>query len=128
MMQLAARFPEIEIVSPLATQLSWSHIVELLPLESDDAFLYTKASRGQIELLELDKAGIAVSEYWTALFPQKTCLRRRCDRLSQKHRNALSGTKHCHQAVCKSKSIISTSPRTTQMNNVKKSLLVKMFV
>jgi predicted nuclease of restriction endonuclease-like (RecB) superfamily len=40
MMQFSARFPDIEIVSPLATQLSWSHIVELLPLKSDEAFMY----------------------------------------------------------------------------------------
>ena len=32
--------------------------------------LCTKASRNQIELLELDKAGIAVAEYWTNLPPK----------------------------------------------------------
>jgi hypothetical protein len=32
--------------------------------------LCTEASRNQIELLELDKAGIAVSEYWTKLPPK----------------------------------------------------------
>ena len=32
--------------------------------------LCTKASRGQIELLELDKSGIAVAEYWTSLPPK----------------------------------------------------------
>jgi predicted nuclease of restriction endonuclease-like (RecB) superfamily len=32
--------------------------------------LCTEASRGQIELLEMDKAGIAVAEYWTALPPK----------------------------------------------------------
>jgi predicted nuclease of restriction endonuclease-like (RecB) superfamily len=40
MMQLSARFPEIEIVAPLAQQLSWSHFTELLPLKSDEAFMY----------------------------------------------------------------------------------------
>ncbi|MDR0563818.1 MAG: PDDEXK nuclease domain-containing protein [Azoarcus sp.] len=40
MMQFAARFPEIEIVAPLAQQLSWSHFTELLPLKSDEAFMY----------------------------------------------------------------------------------------
>ena len=29
--------------------------------------LCAKANRGQIELLELDKSGIAVAEYWTVL-------------------------------------------------------------
>jgi predicted nuclease of restriction endonuclease-like (RecB) superfamily len=32
--------------------------------------LCTKANRGQIELLELDKSGIAVAEYWTDLPPR----------------------------------------------------------
>ena len=40
MMQFAKRFTEIEIVAPLARQLSWSHFRELLPLESDNAFMY----------------------------------------------------------------------------------------
>jgi hypothetical protein len=33
--------------------------------------LCTESSRNQIELLELDKAGIAVAEYWTILPPKK---------------------------------------------------------
>jgi predicted nuclease of restriction endonuclease-like (RecB) superfamily len=40
MVQFADVFPEIKIVSPLATQLSWSHFVEILPLESQEARLY----------------------------------------------------------------------------------------
>jgi len=40
MRQFAARFPDFEIVVPLAHQLSWSHFIALLPLESDEAFLY----------------------------------------------------------------------------------------
>ena len=40
MMQFAARFPEIEIVVPLAQQLSWSHFIALLPLKSDEMFMY----------------------------------------------------------------------------------------
>ena len=43
--------------------------------ESENApiglILCTEASRNQIELLELDKAGIAVAEYWTGLPPKK---------------------------------------------------------
>ena len=31
MMQFAEQFPNIEIVSPLATQLSWTHFIELPP-------------------------------------------------------------------------------------------------
>ncbi len=33
--------------------------------------LCTKASRNQIELMELDKSGIAVAEYWTNLPPKE---------------------------------------------------------
>ncbi|MBX2932407.1 MAG: DUF1016 family protein [Chitinophagaceae bacterium] len=40
MMQFAEFFPEFEIVSPLATQLSWSHFVELLPLKTYEAKLF----------------------------------------------------------------------------------------
>ena len=40
MIQFAARFPKFEIVAPLAQQLSWSHFSELLPLKSDEAFMY----------------------------------------------------------------------------------------
>ena len=40
MMKLAERFPNIEIVVPLAQQLSWSHFIALLPLKSDEAFMY----------------------------------------------------------------------------------------
>lgn len=36
MMQFAEVFPDPEIVSTLSTQLSWSHFVELLPLESQE--------------------------------------------------------------------------------------------
>jgi predicted nuclease of restriction endonuclease-like (RecB) superfamily len=45
MMQFADQFPEIEIVVPLARQLSWSHITILLPLKSMKAKMYyAKAS------------------------------------------------------------------------------------
>lgn len=40
MMQFAEQFRELEIVSPLATQLSWSHFTELLPLKSYEAKLF----------------------------------------------------------------------------------------
>ena len=33
MMQFAELFPDMRIVSPLATQLSWSHFMEILPLK-----------------------------------------------------------------------------------------------
>jgi predicted nuclease of restriction endonuclease-like (RecB) superfamily len=40
MIRFAARFPDIEIVVPLAQQLSWAHFIALLPLKSDEAFMY----------------------------------------------------------------------------------------
>ena len=40
MMQFAEQFSDIEIVSTLSTQLSWSHFIELLPLKTDEARLY----------------------------------------------------------------------------------------
>ena len=36
----AERFPDAEIIAPLAQQLSWSHFTELLTLKSDEARLY----------------------------------------------------------------------------------------
>jgi len=35
MMQFAEQFPDFGIVSPLATQLSWSHFIELLSLKEE---------------------------------------------------------------------------------------------
>jgi predicted nuclease of restriction endonuclease-like (RecB) superfamily len=40
MVQFAAKFSDFKIVSTLSTQLSWSHIVELLPLKTTAAQLY----------------------------------------------------------------------------------------
>ncbi|MDR2209544.1 MAG: PDDEXK nuclease domain-containing protein [Azoarcus sp.] len=40
MMQFAEQFPDFGIVSPLATRLSWSHVVEVLPLKTPEARLF----------------------------------------------------------------------------------------
>ena len=40
MMQFAEVFPDVEIVVPLARQLSWSHFLALIPLKSEDARLF----------------------------------------------------------------------------------------
>ena len=40
MIRFAARFADFQIVVPLAQQLSWSHFIALLPLKSDDAFMF----------------------------------------------------------------------------------------
>ncbi len=55
MMQFAEQFPDFEIVSRLATQLSWAHFVEILPLKTQDAKLFylDEAARGHISRDEL---------------------------------------------------------------------------
>ncbi|NJR44262.1 DUF1016 domain-containing protein [bacterium] len=40
MMQFAELFPDFEIVSALTTQLSWTHVVEVLPLKTPEARLF----------------------------------------------------------------------------------------
>lgn len=40
MMQFSEEFPDSEIVATLSQQLGWSHIVEILPLKSEEARLY----------------------------------------------------------------------------------------
>ena len=40
MIKFAARFSDFEILVPLAQQLSWSHFIALLPLKTDDAFMF----------------------------------------------------------------------------------------
>jgi hypothetical protein len=59
--------------------------------------LCTKASRKQIELLELDKAGIAVSEYWTAL-PPKAELERKINEIMQEARERFERRKSLPQS------------------------------
>ena len=54
--------------------------------------LCTTASRGQIELLELDKEGIAVAEYWTAL-PQKNEFERKIKEILYEARERLERRK-----------------------------------
>jgi len=54
--------------------------------------LCTKASRGQIELLELDKSGIAVAEYWTNL-PPKALLEEKIQTILQEARERLQRRK-----------------------------------
>jgi hypothetical protein len=40
MMQFAEQFPDFGIVSPLTTQLRWSHVVEVLALKTPEARLF----------------------------------------------------------------------------------------
>ena len=55
MMQFAEQFLDFEIVSQTATQLSWSHFVEILPLKTQEAKLFylNEAARGHISRNEL---------------------------------------------------------------------------
>jgi hypothetical protein len=47
MMRFAERFPDFQIVVTLSQQLSWSHIVALIPLKSDDEFMYYAQSAAE---------------------------------------------------------------------------------
>jgi len=40
MIQFATRFPDFENLVTLSRELSWSHFIALLPLKSDDAFMF----------------------------------------------------------------------------------------
>jgi len=78
MMQFAEQFPNRKIVVPLARQLSWLYLKWLNRYErqADEnepigLILCAGDSREQIELLEMDKDGIMVAEYWTELPPKK---------------------------------------------------------
>jgi hypothetical protein len=55
MMQFVEQFPDFEIVSSVTTQLTWTHIVELLPLKSLEAKLFymDEASKGSITVKQL---------------------------------------------------------------------------
>lgn len=70
MMQFAEQFDDLEIVSTLSTQLSWSHFVELLPIkEKEKRYFYAKKiadglwsvrhTRKQIEQKVYERASIA---------------------------------------------------------------------
>jgi len=73
MIQFAEQFPDAEILSPLATKLSWSHFIELLPIKTDEARLYyaedaagrnygTKELRRQISRKAYERREIANAE------------------------------------------------------------------
>ena len=57
MIQFAEQFTNFEIVSTVSTQLSWSHIIELLPLKTIEAKLFyaNKTSEGSWGVRELRK-------------------------------------------------------------------------
>lgn len=40
MMQFAEEFPDFEIVTPLVTQLSWTHFLMLFPIKNEDARMF----------------------------------------------------------------------------------------
>lgn len=55
MMQFAEQFPDFGIVSAVTTQLSWTHVVEVLPLETSEArrFYLKEAETRQLGTREL---------------------------------------------------------------------------
>jgi predicted nuclease of restriction endonuclease-like (RecB) superfamily len=58
MMQFAEKFSDSEIVVSLSRQLSWSHIIALIPLQSAESMLFyaTKAAAEMLSVRELRKA------------------------------------------------------------------------
>jgi hypothetical protein len=73
MAQFADEFNDIEIVSKLSTQLSWSHFIELLPVKTHEARMYyandafkrglgVVAMRGQIAGKAYERREIANAE------------------------------------------------------------------
>jgi predicted nuclease of restriction endonuclease-like (RecB) superfamily len=73
MIKFATRFSDSEIVVPLAQQLSWSHFIALLPLKSDEAFMFyaqdaavrrlgKRELRNQIKLKSYERREIANSQ------------------------------------------------------------------
>ena len=74
MMLFAERFSDSKILPPLAAKLSWSHIIELLPLKSDNARIYyandaiernygAKELRRQIARKAFERREIANSQF-----------------------------------------------------------------
>lgn len=70
MMQFSSKFPDIQIVTPLAAQLSWSHFLEVVPIENDLArnFYLTMAAdqrwskrtlRAKIDSMLFERTAIA---------------------------------------------------------------------
>ena len=57
MMQFAQEFPDVEIVSAVSTKITWSHIIEILPLKDDlqREFYLTLASTERWSMRQLRK-------------------------------------------------------------------------
>jgi predicted nuclease of restriction endonuclease-like (RecB) superfamily len=80
-----------EYMGQMSLYLKWLSRYERRDDENEPIglILCTKASRGQIELLELDKSGIAVAEYWTNL-PSKALLEEKIQTILAEARERLA--------------------------------------
>jgi hypothetical protein len=78
MMQFAELFPDFQIVSEVATKLSWSHFIELIAVK-EPLILCAEGGQEQIELLQLENAGIKVAEYLNEL-PDRELLKQKIHR------------------------------------------------
>jgi predicted nuclease of restriction endonuclease-like (RecB) superfamily len=54
MVRFAKLFPDIEIVAPLAQQLSWSHFQEILPIKTDEARMYYAQDAAERRLSKIE--------------------------------------------------------------------------
>ncbi|OHE58966.1 MAG: hypothetical protein A2Z47_16290 [Thermodesulfovibrio sp. RBG_19FT_COMBO_42_12] len=68
MIQLAEVYPDEKIVVSLIRQLSWTHFLAIIPLKDP---LQRDFYSEQVELLQLEKSGIRVAEYFTELPPRE---------------------------------------------------------
>jgi predicted nuclease of restriction endonuclease-like (RecB) superfamily len=74
--------------------LKWLNRYERQPDENEPIglILCPRANRGQLELLEMDKSGIAVAEFWTVLPPKKE-LERKVNEIMQEMKERLERRK-----------------------------------
>jgi len=74
--------------------LKWLNRYERQPDENEPIglILYPRANRGQLELLEMDKSGIAVAEFWTVM-PPKAEFERKINEIMQEAKERLDRRK-----------------------------------
>ena len=84
MMQFAEDFPDFKIVSAVSTQLTWSHIIEILPLKDDlqrEFYLTFAASeRWSVRRLRKEIDGMLFVHFAAGCIGAQRLLRDQCER------------------------------------------------
>jgi hypothetical protein len=106
--------------------LKWLDAYERKPNENSpiDLILCATANRRTVELLEMDKAGIVVAEYWATL-PPKAALEEKSAQFSRKLKNASNAKNNCRRRMRSSNSPIFTNPKTTWMIEFGASIVIE---